>query len=56
MTDLFPGVPIEQIPAKPDHVYADSMAFGMGMNCLQVRRLIHPLPLSSFPACSVLMW
>jgi glutamate--cysteine ligase catalytic subunit len=24
------------MPARPGHVYADSMAFGMGMCCLQV--------------------
>lgn len=33
---LFPGQDLAAIPALPGHVYADSMAFGMGMCCLQV--------------------
>jgi glutamate--cysteine ligase catalytic subunit len=33
---LFPGVDPSQIPAKADHIYADAMAFGMGMCCSQV--------------------
>lgn len=32
---LFPSIPPSLIPAKPNHIYADSMAFGMGQSCLQ---------------------
>eukprot|EP01127_Copromyxa_protea_P000678 TRINITY_DN10581_c0_g1_i1.p1 TRINITY_DN10581_c0_g1~~TRINITY_DN10581_c0_g1_i1.p1 ORF type:complete len:614 (-),score=139.19 TRINITY_DN10581_c0_g1_i1:23-1864(-) len=33
---LFPDLEASKVPGKEDHVYCDSMAFGMGQSCLQV--------------------